>query len=360
MFKSLYKRFFPTPHFISAPSFGVDISEESLRFVELVNTRHGIRLGKYGEVKIPKGVIESGKIIKPNVLQEILVKIKKEQGVKSVRVSLPEEQIYLFKLRLEKDGLKNIKEGVELCLEEHVPVPAPEAVFDYEILNETEKFLEIQVAVVQKNITEGYLSIFESSGISVSAFEFEAQSIARAVIKEGDLDTYMIVDFGENRTGISIVSHGVIMFTSTLDVGGEMLTNLIQKNFKIGFEEAEKIKKQHGLQRNAVNKEMFSVLLNGVSILRDEIGKHFIYWHTHKDEFGKDNPPIKKIILCGGNSNLIGLSEYFSITMKNSVELANVWINILNVEKIIPEINFEQSLSFVVALGLALGNFKND
>jgi Tfp pilus assembly PilM family ATPase len=87
--------------------------------------------------------------------------------------------------------------------------------------------------------------------------------------------------------------------------------------------------------------------------------KHFIYWHTHQ-EGNKDHPTIKKIILCGGDSNLIGLAEYFAVSTKNPVEMANVWTNITNTEKHVPEIRFEQSLTYAAALGLALGNFEHD
>ena len=74
------------------------------------------------------------------------------------------------------------------------------------------------------------------------------------------------------------------MFTSTIYMGGVVLTNMIQKSFNVSLEEADKMKKEYGLQRNVANKEIFSVLLNSVSILRDEIQKHFLYCQNQKDE----------------------------------------------------------------------------
>ena len=360
-FSRFFFRFFPVPFFLSTSSFGLDISDESLKFVELIDTKNGIRVGRHGERNIPPGIVESGKIKDPKRMEEILLSLKKEEGLKSVRVSLLEEQVYLFKIRLEKLGLVNIRESIELALEEHVPIQASEAIFDYELLTEdAAQDLELQVATIPKNVIENYLTVLKNSQILVQSFELEAQAISRAVIEKGDLETYMIVDFGQKRTGIFIVSRGVVMFTSTLDVGGVMLSNMIAKNFAVSFEEAEKMKRKYGLERNTPNKELFSVLLNSVSILRDEVVKHFLYWHTHKDEEGKNNPPIKKIILCGGDSNLIGLSDYFSISMKTKVEMANVWINIMNTENYIPDINFKQALSFAAALGLALRDFNNN
>jgi len=46
--------------------------------------------------------------------------------------------------------------------------------------------------------------------------------------------------------------------------------------------------------------------------------------------------------------------------MKRKVEVANIWVNILNLRKKIPEIDFKKSLSFTTAIGLALGDFNYD
>lgn len=360
MIRNSYNRFFPTPSFLIASSFGLDISDESMKFVELVSSKNGIRVGRYGERNIPIGIIESGKIKDPEKMAAELRALRVEENITSVRVSLPEEQIYLFKIRLDKKGLDHIREGIELSLEEHIPIPAPDAIFDYEIVGEDDQFLELQVAAIPKNVIENYLLVFKNASVAVQSFELEAQAVSRAVVKKGDLDTYMIVDFGQTRTGIFIISKGVAMFTSTLDIGGMILTNMIKKNFDVSFEEAEKMKKTYGLQRNTTNKEIFPVLLNSVSILRDEIVKHFLYWHTHKDEEGRERPPIKKIILCGGDSNLIGLADYFSVSIKTPVEIANVWRNIVETDKYIPDMTFGRSLTFSAALGLALGDFEHD
>jgi len=355
-----FLRFFPVPTFLSTSSFGLDIGDESLKFLELINTKDGLRVGRHGERNIPPGVIEAGKIKDPKKMEEILLGLRKEIGMKSVRVSLPEEQVYLFQLKLGKLGLVNIRESIELSIEEHIPITAEDTIFDYEIISEDAQNFELQVAAIPKNVIESYLSLFKNTQIRVLSFELEAQAIARAVVKKGDLETYMIVDFGEKTTGIFIISRGVVMFTSTLDVGGVMLNDMIAKNFKISTVEAEKMKKKYGLQRNTENKEIFSVLLNSVSILRDELVKHFMYWHTHKDEDGKNNPPINKIILCGGDSNLIGLSDYFSVSMKSRVEMANVWINIVNTEDHVPDMSFKQALSFAAAIGLALRDYEGN
>ena len=357
MSKHLFSRFFPIPGLLSENSFGLDISDESVKFIEFLVTRQGIRTGRHGERAVPPGVVELGKIKDTKRMEELLALLRDEEGVRSVRVSLPEQQVYLYQFQLPKEGIKSVRESIEFSLEEHIPIMAEDAIFDYEIVREDENNLEIQVAAIPKNVIENYLNVFKNSQISVKSFELEAQAIARAVVEKHDLGTYMIIDFGEKRTGIFIVSFGLVMFASTLDVGGATLDSMLQKSFNIDHAEAEKIKRDYGLKRNMENKEIFSVLLNSVSILRDEVVKHFTYWNTHKDEAGKSNPPIEKIILCGGDSNLIGLSEYLSTSMKIPVEMANVWVNVGKIKNHVPSLPFKKALSFAASIGLALRNF---
>jgi type IV pilus assembly protein PilM len=359
MLKNNFNKFFPLPNFLSMPSFGLDISYETLKFIQLTNDKDGIKIQRYGERKILPGTIEAGKIKNLEHMKELLLSLK-EEGLNFARISLPEELTYLFKLRLEKEGLEEIRDSIEFSLEENIPVPAQEVTFSYDILSEDEKSLEVQVVAIAKSVIEEYLSLFESCNILVKSFEIEAQAISRAVIKRGDPETYMIFDFGRDRSSIFIVSNGMVVFTSSIDIGGSLLTHMIKRDFNINFLEAEEMKVKYGLNSKLLNKELFNILLSGISILRTEISKHFLYWHTHKDENGKDNPPIKKIILCGGGSDLLGFSDYFSASMKHPTEVANVWKNIFDINGHIPEISFKESLSYAGAIGLALGDFEEN
>lgn len=237
-------------------SFGLDIGDDSIKFVELIAEKNGFKVGRYGEHKIPVGVVESGEIMDEKKFKEILLSLKKDIGSRPIHISFLNKRI------------QNIKK---------------------------------------------HLSVFKNSGISIKSFERQAEAITRAVIKKGDLGTYLIVDFGKKHSNIFIISGGIVM-------SGSML---ISKT---------------------------------ISILRDQVAKDFLYWQTHKSE-GENRPLIEKIILCGNEPNLISFSEYLSVGMRNRVEMANVWVNILDTGKNIPEISFEQSLGFASALGVALKNF---
>lgn len=354
--KRLYNHNFPMPSYLAMDSFSIDISDQSVKFGELVVTSSGLRLGRYGKEKIPAGVVVSGKIEKEDELVKVLKNLKEREKLNFIRVSLPEEQMYLFTLSIPKTNGENIRDMILLQIEEHIPLKAPDSIFDYDVVSMNNQNILVEVVAIAGATIDGYLSVFDKAGLIPLSFEIEAQAIARAVIPDGDDKPVMIVDFGETRTGVSIALNGRVFLTTTLSMGGVDLTNMIAKNFSLSFDEAEKMKHEYGLNTNSKVQDIFPAILNGISVLRDELNKQYLYWDNHNDV---KNEKINHIILCGGDANLTGLAEYLELSMKIKVENANVWVNILKTENAIPEMSFEESLSYATVLGLALGSYSH-
>lgn len=354
MERSSFYKFFPPPQFLQIPAVGLDISDASLRFVELLETHKGFVVGRFAERTFPHGIIESGEVKKPADLRAIFSDIKKQYGLEHAAVSLPEEKAYLFELELPAMKYSEIRGAIELSIEEHVPLKANEVLFDYEILKETDTSLCVMVSAVPRTLVDGYLEAFSGSGIDPVAFEVETQSIARSVVPSGDMQSYMVVDFGNLRTGITIVSEGEAQFASTASVGGSSLTDVIAKTLNISIDEAEKIKREKGISSDGGHEELSRALVSLISILRDEIAKDVMYWETHYDDYGKKRPAIQKVYLCGGDSNLVGLVEYLAAGLSVPVEIANVFVNVNTLDTYVPAIDFDNSLSYAVALGLAI------
>ena len=60
---------------------GLHISDRSVRFVELLG-RKNIRLGRFGEINIPAGVIVGGEVKNPDKLARVLSILRKDIGIK--------------------------------------------------------------------------------------------------------------------------------------------------------------------------------------------------------------------------------------------------------------------------------------
>ncbi len=358
--KTLYNRYFPTPSYLAMNSFALDISDRSIKYGELVPAVHGLRLGRFGKIAIPPDVIVSGDIKDEQALTRILESLKKKEGMHFVRVSLPEEQMYLFSLTLPQVEDIDLRHGIELQLEEHVPISGRDIRFDYQVVKEDENGISVEVIAIATCVIESYISALRNAGLTPLSFELEAEALTRAVVPHDEKGSCMIIDFGNMRTGISIVSSGHVFLSTTLDMGGETLTHMIAKNFDISEEKAEEMKRAYG--SSSVfdpSSDMFPIIINGISVLRDEITKQYVYWQTHESNNGTKSSPMK-IILCGEGSNLSGLAEYLEASMKMSVVQANPWVNISRMEISVPEMSFQESLGYATVLGLALADYLYD
>ncbi|HSE56951.1 MAG TPA: pilus assembly protein PilM [Candidatus Paceibacterota bacterium] len=354
-----YNRNFPTPRFIALSSVGLDFSDRTLRFVELQASRKGLDLRRFGEEQIPEGLVKGRRIVDTERFSKFLIDVRKKHKLKYVRVSLPEEHVYSFTIAIAAVEPKEVRGAIELVLEDNIPIKAAEAVFDFAILKHDGSHLVVHVVAVLAAIVDSYYRTFEMAGLVPVSFELEAGAIARSVVPRDALTSYMVVDFGALRTGISIVAHGMPLYVATLEVGGAILTQMIAKEQSVPFEEAESMKRAYSIASPEENKQLFSSLINGLSTLKDEINRRYIYWHTKKDgevEF----PNIEAVLLCGGVANLKGLPDYLATNLKLPVRIANPWVNMFSFESRVPELPLEAAMSYATAIGLALGDYDYD
>ncbi|MDP2676324.1 MAG: type IV pilus assembly protein PilM [bacterium] len=359
----LYKQF-PPPAYLSMPSFGLDISDETLKFIKLEPFKGGFRIASFGKKTIPKGVIESGEVKKPEELASFLRDTCKPAGVRYVYLTLPEEKGYMNVVELPAMHTSEIRTALESQFSEYVPLPPEEAVFDFEVLHSKssgkgKRQLEVAMISFPHALVDSYYHAVRDAGLMPLAFDAEVQALARAVIPRQERDPFLLIDFGKTRTTFIIVHERQVRFTSTVPVAGKDIDRIIAEKMSAPLSEAEQIKKENFNIAGSYDKKLFNEVLPILSAVRDELERYISFWETHAPGLhgGEKYGPIKKILLCGGDSNLIGLAEYLSHNIHIPVEHANVWANVVSFDEYIPEITFHESLMYGSAIGAALRSF---
>ncbi len=355
-------RILPPPNFLSFPSVGVDISDTSLKYVMFEPDAHGeLRLVIWGDIDIPEGTLSRGNVKDSQTLTAVLKEVYTRTGIKHVRVSLPEERAYLFETEIKRGTpYKEIRGLLEFSLEENVPLSPRDAFFDYQILEEEEANapLRVSVTVYAKETIMGYYESCRAAGLIPLSFEVEAQAIARASLPKDNKGTHMIVDFGKTRTGIGIVHKGILMYTSTIDLGGKELSVALRSQLGDKPEkELTEIKNTQGLIRNASDNSVYEALIATMSAIKDEISLRVQYWNSHDHGHSGGDYHIESIVLCGGSANLKGLSSYFSETLGIETKRAEIWQNAFSIEEKVPPITRRYSYGYATAVGLALTHF---
>lgn len=358
MHKNILRAAFPPPELLSMPAIGLEVSDRFLRFTKIEPIKTGLGISIYGEIPLKEGIVSAGKIEKPEELTKALTVLKEKLDTSFVYVSLPEEHSYLTVIRLPYMKNSEIRGSIELQIADVTPFSVQDAIFDYDIIkkNKARNFIEVSLSVFPRSMIELYLSVLKGAGLMPVAFEIESAALARTVIGHGDKGTYMIMNMGSSNAKISIVSEGVVQFTTTISVGGTALTNAIEKALKVSPAEVEAIKAK-GIAVHKQNEELFMSLVSIVAMFRDEIYKYYAYWQNHGDSGEQKKASVEKVILCGEGVTMPDFVEYLSIGLEIPVEVADIMININSLDDYIPALPFDESLRFTTPIGLALQRY---
>ncbi|MEK7505552.1 MAG: pilus assembly protein PilM [Patescibacteria group bacterium] len=346
-------RIFPVPNILSPQSTGVAIRERSICYLNFERREGLLRVGRFGTIPLPEGVIFRGRVNKPQALKEALINLRGFLRTPFIRLALPESESYLFSMKVPVLGPEDTRESIAFSMEEHVPIPTSEVVFDYTPASSSKEVAtrEVVVSVVPRSAINSYYDLAIASGLVPFSMEVECSASARAVIPKSDPGTSMTVDIGSSRTVISIVSGGLVRFTTTIDLGGDALTAAINKRFGDSGKDIRALKCEDGITQTKTGKELFSALVGTLSALKDELEKRITYWNGYRGEDAM--PTVSRVIIFGEEAELKGLPEYLSSALLLPVSLANIWSNSVSFDQYIPPIELCASLPYASAVGAA-------
>ncbi len=299
---------------------GLHISDEAVRCLEYDTCKGITTISKYGQVDIPAGLIDGGVMKDEKKVSDLLRDFDHAQDLSYVKVSVPEEKSYLFQTDVPSRDVRVAAQNIEFKLEDNVPLSASDMVFYFDLLpvSASTGSLRASVSVVQRAYVEHLMSLLREVGIYPMAFEVMPKAIARAIIPPKSSGAQMIVYVMARKTGIYIVSGGVVCFTSTIGWGSQVTAS------------TEKV---------------------DTTVLTQEINRIYTYWDSHSVV----DSAIEGILLVGRESLRFEEALRRSVAdISLGVNIANVWQNALKLEDYVPTISHDDSLDYVVAAGLAM------
>ncbi len=353
VFGGLLRTAFAPPRSIASAFSGIDLSTSGVKIARLGESPHGLILEQVAQDRLPLGAFVDGEVVDRTAVVAALRRAAKTAEVTSAHVALSESKSYLFETVVPGPTKAEWRTGVEQRLDELIPLPPQEAVFDVVGVGNTEKGEQVVGIGFARRIIDETLIVFDEASIKVAALEEETFSMARALVPRADAATVLIVDIGKTATKLSIVSRGVPRFSTTVSIGGHALTLAVQKHFKVTEEEARKVKKDRGIVALPGNEEYLETMLSTVSVIRDEILVRLQYWQEHMVSKGSHRP-VSRVILAGGNASLRGLPEYLENTLHIPVTPGDVFTNLAPREFWKSTLTYAESLAYATAIGLAL------
>jgi len=348
-------------------SFGLDISDQTLKLVQIKDGKQGLNILALNQISMPLGIISRGEIKDIEKLSLYIKKIvskTKKLTSRYVVASLPEEKSFLRVLQMPKMSDIDLKRAVRFEAENYIPFSLDKVYLDSEIVTHpkpTSDFVEVLITAMPKKIVDSYIKAIKKAGLIPLAMETESNAAARALIKDGIAeDPVYLIDFGATSTSISVYYGNCLRFASFVPVCSEDFTLAIAKAIEKDREEAEVLKKLHGLKNKGITgKRVAEALKPGVDELAREINKHIEYYKSNSivGDLKSKNRKETKLLLYGGGTELNNLSETLSKKLKLEIEKTDSMVNLSEESKnIFPKRKFKP-FAFTVAIGLALREF---
>ncbi len=340
-------------------SFGLDLSDLSIKAVWLDRTGGRESIMSFGTVPLSLGNVVDGEIMSAEAVKNAVLNLLEKAGPKRLRTrqvicSLPETKAFLRIISLPTMEQEEVKEAIKWEIEANIPLTLDQVYYDWQVLDfnltQEKGKMNVLVVAVARSVVDQFTAVLESAGLEVVGLETESIAQARSLLAEkNEESTTLIIDIGDRRTSFLIAIGSTPCFTSSVPLSSQMITEAISKALKLSFEEAEAIKLKYGLGSLALKSPVLKAIEPVLENMAVEIERSIDFYLNNL----KYSSTVDSIVLCGGGSNMNGLLPFLTKRLGRPVEFGNPWVNV-HFGGELPLIDRKHSVQYSTAIGLAL------
>ena len=214
--------------------------------------------------------------------------------------------------------------------------------------NQEKNAPRVLLVAAPKKVINIYVEIAELAGLELASIETESVAMGRAMFRSTGKKDLVMLDFGANSTDMSIMSDGYLVFSQSIAIGSDSLTQSIVNKFNFEYSRAEEFKRNYGLVPTVLEGKIYSVLSPIMESLMIEIQRG-VEFYKNKTMSSAPN----EYILNGDGALLPGLSEYVAKSLGVTTQVSTPWNNI-SVNSKFKDIVTKSGPSYSVAIGLSL------
>ena len=347
-------------------AFGLDISDVSLKLIQFSGANRDILA--YSDDVLPKDIVSADNIKDPKALAVVIKKAVSHPKFGKVTTpyvvaSIPETKCFVRVISMPAMSEQEAREAVPWEAEAYIPIPIGQVYLDWTILPVPIKYnkMTVLITAAPKDYIDNFTKVLKQAGLAPLALEVESQATARSLVADSK-ETVLILDIDTARASFIIYDAGTLQFTSSIPIAGNVFTESIARSLGVSSEEAEKLKRENGLDESKDEGKVRKALISILSNLVTEIKNTIRFYEEHSPAEKK----ISRILLSGSSSKLKHLPSFLAEMIAAGtdehplrsasglkVELGDPWAKILQKRQVAP-ISREDSLSYATAVGLAL------
>lgn len=338
---------------------GLDIGSSSIKLVELNEGKNGFKLQNLAISPLPPEAIVDGSLMDSvtiiDMIRELAANTKTK--TKDVVTSISGHSVIVKKINLPFMTEAELEESIQWEAERYIPFDINDVNIDFQILGsgpENPEVMDVILVAAKKDIINDYISVIIESGlnpviIDVDAFALENMLAINYEIEKEEI--IAIANLGASTTNINIIKNNVSAFTRDIFKGGNQVTEEIQRQLHIDYEEAEKIKVGSKVDTTS-QATIQDVLKTASESLAMEIGSSLDFFQS-TTTYEK----INKFYLSGGGSKIKDFDLILQQQIGIPVEIVNPFKKIEYSGKNF-DIEYLREIGPIMAVGVGLSTRK--
>ena len=336
----------------------VDFGAGSLKLAEFeVNEAGGLRLKHF--VLKPLGLEASQEAKREALILKAVQDVLAERGIKArdVNVCAPGFQVFSKFVKLPPVDPAKVTQIIQYEAQQNVPFPLAEVVWDYQILGTTAGGeLEVLLVAIKSDIVEGLFRVAEAAGLKLQLADVSPAALCNAFrYNYGELeDCTMLLDIGAKTSNLLFFEKGKV-FSRSISLGANSITQDFANESKLKFDAAEKIKIAEGFvslggayeePENPHQAAISKIARQFMTRLHIQVNQTLQFYRGQQ---GGSAP--QRLFLAGGASLMPYTAQFFAEKLNVPVE----YFNPLRSVQIDPGVNLEELARVAHALGEVVG-----
>ncbi|MCG3148126.1 MAG: Cell division protein FtsA [Verrucomicrobiae bacterium] len=313
----------------------LDIGAASVKIGEFQASKtHGLRLTNfnYAELGIDPEHEENRKSLLISTIRNAL----REKNFKATSVvfSVSGQSVFTRFVKLPPVDESKVVQIIQYEAQQNVPFPIDEVIWDYQILGNTEGGeLEVVLLAIKSEIIEDLNQGVESVGLRTETIDVAPMALSNAVrYNEGDSEgCTILVDIGARTTNLLFLEKNRI-FSRSIPIAGNAITQSIASEFNVPFLDAEAMKKAKGFvalggayeePEDEQQARISKIIRNVMTRLHAEIARSVNFY---KGQQGGGAP--QRLLLSGGSSIIPYTDRFFQEKLQIPVQLFSPFRNV--------------------------------
>jgi len=288
----------------------IDIGTSSVKLVKTEKIGNSYKVKAHGKKEYREQVFAGTEIIDEFELVRAITNLVTQLKIKDKEVAIHVPQNSCFYSVLSVPATKEPEQAVSEYMQTIIsPEELPHVKIDYKVLPiSVEKgHIDIAVAAVKKEVIDKRVKIIRQAGLTPAVIDIEPAAINNQFYLNHPENTAIpvcLIDIGAAFTKVVISFGGYPYIIRTIETGGIALTEQIQKEFMLSFEDAERLKRGE-----AVKELSYQQIVPIVGEFLKKIATEALW--TIENFMDRYNIAVEEIYLYGGTAKLQDADSMF-------------------------------------------------